>query len=484
MPGIDITENYIRVRQRDPLEFDESTFRTVELSPDKGISSVQGKLKDKSGEDDPMILQSVLFDPAKWSKTKIKEWLRAHNYKIDFAKADPQTDPIQSDNGDNWQEVFRAGVYPVQGTFTEADVLALASNYDPSKFKAPLIIIGGQHPDYDEQKNVNPVGFVTALKAEGKSLYAKFGEVVEGAKSLVKDNIIKGVSISFINKTRQLIHIALCTNTPQVKGLKPLSFNAQDMDGLVTVSFAELKQEGEKTMATANELMQSCIKLCNECAAADMTTADPELMKKCVEACNACAKACGGSADMADEPTDKPIPKEAAMSEREVALEAKVNELNRKIRETDAISFCKEKVAEGKLPPAMLNVGGIGGLVKALSSMPDGDAEMVSFTDGKKRTSSQFIKDFIETLPVNSAFSRQNKTAEEIKAAVELADAAEAEGYKAAETVEETKMVAFNQMVDETTAKNKDMSRADAMSFVMRTRPDLRPMVRIAKIAR
>ncbi len=78
---IDITDDFIRIRVKDPDLFRDDTFRTVWLSESKGIKSVQGKLKENQGEDhDPMVIQSLLFDKDKWSKEEAVQWARDHGY--------------------------------------------------------------------------------------------------------------------------------------------------------------------------------------------------------------------------------------------------------------------------------------------------------------------------------------------------------------------------------------------------------------------
>lgn len=72
---LDTTDKYIRARVRMPEEFQEGSFRTVTLSADLGIYSVQGKLKGSSS----MTIQSYLFERTKGrDMPKIKTWLKEH----------------------------------------------------------------------------------------------------------------------------------------------------------------------------------------------------------------------------------------------------------------------------------------------------------------------------------------------------------------------------------------------------------------------
>jgi hypothetical protein len=62
-PAPDIQENTIRIRVRDPGDFDKETFKTISIGPeDNGIQAVVGKLKDNG---DAMVVQSYVFDKEK-----------------------------------------------------------------------------------------------------------------------------------------------------------------------------------------------------------------------------------------------------------------------------------------------------------------------------------------------------------------------------------------------------------------------------------
>lgn len=78
-PGPDITENYIRLRQRDPADFQDDTFRTISISEDEGIKAVVGKLKNPpEGQAGSMVIQSYLFDKDKFSLEEAQAWVKEH----------------------------------------------------------------------------------------------------------------------------------------------------------------------------------------------------------------------------------------------------------------------------------------------------------------------------------------------------------------------------------------------------------------------
>jgi HK97 family phage prohead protease len=77
-PEPDITENHIRIRVEDPDKFVDGSFRTIDLSKEKGIRSVIGKYKDDPSG--PTHVQSYLFDKDKWSVAEAEAWVKDHKY--------------------------------------------------------------------------------------------------------------------------------------------------------------------------------------------------------------------------------------------------------------------------------------------------------------------------------------------------------------------------------------------------------------------
>jgi len=73
------TENYIRLRQEDPKDFDKNTFKTITLSESQGIKAIVGKKKGKTS----LTIQSYLFDKKKWTVEKAQEWVKKHRASIE-----------------------------------------------------------------------------------------------------------------------------------------------------------------------------------------------------------------------------------------------------------------------------------------------------------------------------------------------------------------------------------------------------------------
>lgn len=73
---LEITKGkYHRFRIEDPEDFDQNTFRTIEIGDGIGINAVVGRL---SGED-TMTIQAYLFDANQWSLEEARSWLDDHD---------------------------------------------------------------------------------------------------------------------------------------------------------------------------------------------------------------------------------------------------------------------------------------------------------------------------------------------------------------------------------------------------------------------
>ena len=76
---LEITKGkYHRFRIEDPEDFEQDTFRTIEIGDGIGINAVVGRL---SGEDN-MTIQAYLFDANEWSLGEARTWLDDHD--IDY----------------------------------------------------------------------------------------------------------------------------------------------------------------------------------------------------------------------------------------------------------------------------------------------------------------------------------------------------------------------------------------------------------------
>ena len=91
---VDVTDKYVRIRVRDPDDFQEGSFRTITLSAKQGIRAVIGRLK---GEDTTEV-QSYLFDKEKWNEKRAKAWVAMHEKEEQKAVDETQFLDIDGEN--------------------------------------------------------------------------------------------------------------------------------------------------------------------------------------------------------------------------------------------------------------------------------------------------------------------------------------------------------------------------------------------------
>ena len=72
----DITDNYLRARQHDPIDFEPDTFKTIRLS--EGVKAIIGRLKGETAT----TVQSVLFDKKRFDENTGTTWLRRNMMKF------------------------------------------------------------------------------------------------------------------------------------------------------------------------------------------------------------------------------------------------------------------------------------------------------------------------------------------------------------------------------------------------------------------
>ena len=96
---------------------------------------------------------------------------------------------------DQWLEVFRAGDYGAKGKFTEQDLRAIASSYDPSLHEAPVVI--GR-----PEMNAPAFGWVEKLRAHGGTLLAKLRQVQPALEDMVSRGLFKKRSNRAVSEIR------------------------------------------------------------------------------------------------------------------------------------------------------------------------------------------------------------------------------------------------------------------------------------------
>ena len=78
-PEPEETENTIRIRVRDPGDFTEGSFRTIDIDRDRGIKAVIGRLEGET----TTTIQSYIFSKDKdWTISKAVAWVEEHEKNI------------------------------------------------------------------------------------------------------------------------------------------------------------------------------------------------------------------------------------------------------------------------------------------------------------------------------------------------------------------------------------------------------------------
>lgn len=108
----EVTENYVRIRVRDPNLFVDGSFRTIVLSADQGIHAIVGKLKsDPQGS---TVIQNYMFELAKgWTMEKAQAWVNQH--KNDAMDAEWTTQYINDLSDDCFAYIESGGSKDDQG---------------------------------------------------------------------------------------------------------------------------------------------------------------------------------------------------------------------------------------------------------------------------------------------------------------------------------------------------------------------------------
>ena len=141
-----------------------------------------------------------------------------------------------------WIEIARTGTFTDSAgrpqTFTERDLAAIASAYDPARRDAPLTF---GHPASD---SAPAFGWAEQLKSEGGKLFARFRDVPEKVRELVAGGHYRHVSMSLMPDRVSLRHVALLgAAQPAIDGLKAVEF--KDGGDAITVDFAAVSGEGD-----------------------------------------------------------------------------------------------------------------------------------------------------------------------------------------------------------------------------------------------
>lgn len=310
---------------------------------------------------------------------------------------------------ENWIEIFRVGTHvDSEGRtrqWSEADLDAIVNKYDPSRHEAPVVV---GHP----KDNSPAFGWVEGLKRVGKSLYAKFNQVLPEFEEAVKEGRYKKRSIS-LYPDLTLRHVGFLGGMPPaVKGLADIAFNENDES--VTIEF------GDYRVSTVGRIIQRLRDFVID--KFDLETADRIVSTWEIEQLtappepeisdNASKLAFQEEDDMKniEELQAQLTAKEAELAqfaEKDQAKQAEIDALKAQIakiqadtRRAEFIAFCDQLKAEGKLTPAMIPQ--VQNFMETLYAA--GEYEFAEGDQTVKKSALETFKEFLQKLPKQVEF--------------------------------------------------------------------------------
>lgn len=294
-------------------------------------------------------------------------------------------------------EVFRPGTFTAMNgqeyAFTEADVAAMASGYDPQAAPAPVVV---GHPKHDDPAFGWASGFEVnengTLVAELNKLAPEFVEAVEegryrkvSMKFFAPDASNNPVPGSYYPR-----HIGFLGGAaPAVSGLAPVEF-ADSGDDLIEVAFS-LPDVAESSGSIFRRIREFFIEKYGLDAANE---AVPEYHIRWIEQA-------GDEPDPEPNPGfTEPQPKETSMSgdpKDLAAREANLAKRERALRHNASVAFADDLIAKGKLLPVQKD--GVAALLDELGGLSETE---ISFSDdGADKTTNpaDLLKDILNAQP-------------------------------------------------------------------------------------
>ena len=114
--------------------------------------------------------------------------------------------------------------------FSEADLDAIATSYNPKNREAPLVF---GHPAVSDPA----FGWVKSVQREGGKLFAQIAQIPDEVRKLVQDGRYRYVSMSLMPDRKTLRHVGLLgAAVPAIDGLGPVSLSG-DNDA-ITINFS------------------------------------------------------------------------------------------------------------------------------------------------------------------------------------------------------------------------------------------------------
>lgn len=295
-------------------------------------------------------------------------------------------------------EVFRPGTFRAMNgqeyAFSEADVAAMASQYDVESAPAPVVV---GHPKHDDPAfgwaqgfEINEAG---TLVAELKDLAPEFVSAVEegryrkvSMKFFAPDASNNPVPGSYYPR-----HIGFLGGAaPAVSGLAPVQFADSGEDELVEIEFS-VSQVAETTSGLFRRIRDFLIEQYSLEAADNVV---PEWQVRWIE-------------EAGQEPAPELEPGFTQPSEKETSMggdpkdadarEADLDRRERALRQSESAAFADDLIAKGKLLPVQKE--GVAALLGELDGLSD---TAISFSDDdteKTCSPADLFKDILNAQP-------------------------------------------------------------------------------------
>jgi hypothetical protein len=322
-------------------------------------------------------------------------------------------------------EIMKVGTHVAEDgrefTFTEAELKAIADNYDPQVFEAPIVV---GHPKTDDPA----YGWANTLRVKDGSLFAEPHQVEPQFAEMVNAGRYKKISPSIYlpdtpgNPTPgklYLKHIGFLGGAaPSVKGMRAASFNEGDGEGAPAASFSmpltglgwaltDLFQRfrdwliDRDGLEVANQVIPQW----------QIRSIDEQTREKP----NPLSYAAPPAAGSTPETTMSQQQNAADFAEREKAINDKTTALEQrekalkdreaKAAQEEAAAFAEQLVQDGKLLPREKD-----GVVALMLALPAGTA--LNFAEGDTQVSKpagEFLRGFLGALPKRIDYTEKSR---------------------------------------------------------------------------
>jgi hypothetical protein len=235
-------------------------------------------------------------------------------------------------------EVLRVGTFldgaGVEHTFSESDLAAIASSYNPAHHEAPVVV---GHP----ADNAPAYGWVKRAFTEGKSLFLELRDVIPELVDACKRGLFKKRSIA-LYPDRTIRHIGfLGAMPPAIKGLKDIQFSDKNQI-CIDIGFNEF------TERTAMDLAQALARI------AQLNQEISTLQGKNADFSEQIKTLSAEKTRLETEFSEKNKQSATLITELTTqvgSFKTQISNQEKKAREKDFAQFCEKLVNEGRLPP-------------------------------------------------------------------------------------------------------------------------------------